>query len=78
MTPPATQSAAQNVSAEQFRAQFPALEHTAYFASCSQGALSGTLASALTEFQAPACSTAATRGLAGSNASSRLAVRSPP
>jgi len=52
MTPPATQSAAQNVSAEQFRAQFPALEHTAYFASCSQGALSGTLASALTEFQA--------------------------
>ncbi len=51
MTRPTT-PASQDVSGEQFRAQFPALEHTAYFASCSQGALSGTLTSAITELQA--------------------------
>ena len=36
---------------EEFRARFPALQHMTYFASCSQGALSDTLATALLEYQ---------------------------
>ncbi|MFI5523600.1 aminotransferase class V-fold PLP-dependent enzyme [Streptomyces platensis] len=38
-------------TSEEFRRRFPALRDTTYLASCSQGALSDTLATALLEFQ---------------------------
>jgi selenocysteine lyase/cysteine desulfurase len=39
------------VTPEEFRLRFPALQDMTYFASCSQGALSDTLTTALLEFQ---------------------------
>lgn len=39
------------VTPEEFRLRFPALQNLTYFASCSQGALSDTLATALLEYQ---------------------------
>jgi selenocysteine lyase/cysteine desulfurase len=39
------------VTPEEFRLRFPALQEMTYLASCSQGALSDTLATALLEFQ---------------------------
>src|SRR5882757_610982 len=39
------------LTSEEFRSRFPALSEMTYLASCSQGALSDTLATALLEFQ---------------------------
>ncbi len=39
------------LTSEEFRLRFPALSEMTYLASCSQGALSDTLATALLEFQ---------------------------